>query len=76
MRFFWYFYRESLRDVQDIFPYLFDASYENFHQLKESQSEEMFPPEQYMELIINVSIPLSVTWLLHIQGFEENSTYK
>jgi len=50
-----------LKDVQDFFPYLFNASYENFHQLQESQSEELFPPEQYMELIINVSSPLSVT---------------
>jgi hypothetical protein len=43
-----------------MFPFLWNASYENFHQLQESQSEEIFPPEQYMELIINVIIPLSV----------------
>ena len=44
--------------MQDILPYLFNASYENFHQLQEIQSKEIFPPEQYMELIINVSIPI------------------
>jgi hypothetical protein len=53
------FYRQSRSsDFVKFLQYLTNASYENFHQLELDLPEDLPSPEQYMEIIINVSITL------------------